>query len=92
MKRIPVTEYKPKNYSPNLESPDSINKQKSKLQKVIIKHTINQKPDTNLASFWRLIIITSVVFCFGGLGFGMALRYGQNWQMTDSLIHNNPQQ
>lgn len=92
MKRIPVTEYKSKNYSPNLESPDSINKQKNQIPKVIIRHKTNQKSDTNLANFWRLIIITSVVFCFGGLGFGMALRYGQNWQMTNSLIQNNPQQ
>ncbi len=69
MSRTPVIKTKKQNYSPNLKSADSLIPQQKKI--------VIGKKNNNLTNFWRLIIITSVVFCFGGLGFGMALRYGK---------------
>lgn len=81
MSRTPVIKSKQQNYSPNLESADSFI---SQTQKIFIKK------NNTLTNFWRLIIVTSIIFCFGGLGFGMALRYGQISPNNSFLQPNNP--
>lgn len=71
--------------SPNLEL-SSIQDIKKIL--IINKNNVNnidKKQDINsLNIFKKLIIITSIIFSFGGLGFGLALRYGQNFDIYQS--------
>ncbi|BAQ63838.1 hypothetical protein GM3709_603 [Geminocystis sp. NIES-3709] len=40
--------------------------------------------EKSIKVFKRLIIITTVVFSFGGLGFGFALRYSNIFQIHQS--------
>lgn len=82
MSRTPVIKSKQQNYSPNLESADSFI---SQTKKIFIR-----KKNHTLANFWRLMIVTSIIFCFGGLGFGMALRYGKTSPNNSFLHPNNP--
>lgn len=79
--------------SPNLEL-SSIQDIKKLL--VINKKNVNdfdkKQHIISLNIFKKLIIITSIIFSFGGLGFGLALRYGQNfdiYQSKNSPINNS---
>lgn len=59
--------------SPNLELSTSIVETKPLLRR---KKVINQTPQgKSISIFKQLIVITAVVFSFGGLGFGFGLRY-----------------
>lgn len=59
--------------SPNLELPTSAVETKIIPQK---KKVINNRQHSkSITIFKQLIIVTTVVFSFGGLGFGFGLRY-----------------
>lgn len=78
--------------SPNLELSSSVvqnntNPQTKKAKKV--KKVINQSSQTkSLTVFKKLIILTTFIFSFGGLGFGFGLRYSNLFQTYQS--HNVP--
>ncbi|MBL1211005.1 hypothetical protein [Geminocystis sp. GBBB08] len=83
--------------SPNLElssSKKTVNpamKKKIVSKKRDINNTPKQKEKNSLSIFKKLIILTTIIFSFGGLGFGLALRFGQNldiYQSTNSPISN----
>lgn len=59
--------------SPNLELSTSVVETKTiPLRKKVINKTQHSK---SITIFKQLIVITTVVFSFGGLGFGFGLRY-----------------
>lgn len=89
MTRTPVIATTDKIYSPNLESDNRVKIQPRKTRKIVSKTKIAKKQDRTLANFWRLIVITSVIFGFGGLGFGIALRCGKTGIIVNSLTANN---
>lgn len=65
------------NQTLNRKQPEKITKNQSSSQKY-------------LRIFKYLILSTTIIFAFGGFGFGMALRYGQNLTMYNSNnIHQN---
>jgi len=75
--------------SPNLELSSS-----QMIKNVSIKKKINmddipeKQKQKSLTIFKQLIIITSIVFSFGGFGFGFALRYGHHLEISQS--NNSP--
>ena len=78
--------------SPNLELGNSAIIQPKKRKKVVIRTKSNSKQERTIANFYRLIVVTGIVFGFGGLGFGMTLRYGQGWQTLNSFHQNHQQE
>lgn len=71
--------------SPNLELSSTEGTKSSLITTKKVVNNINKKQEVNsLNIFKKLIIITSVIFSFGGLGFGLALRYGQNFYIYQS--------
>ncbi len=73
-----------------IKSTDSIvsNSQQNPIQSKI-KSKIKINRIFTLSSFIHLIVITSVMFCAGGFGFGVALRYGQTWQNDNVFATDN---
>lgn len=89
MARTQLTTSQRKNYSPNLESDNLVATKSGKVNKILVKTKISRKKNRALAYFWRFMLITSMVFSFGGLGFGIALRYGQTGMMVNYLTSDN---
>lgn len=75
--------------SPNLEVVSVPCKLQRENRQKIRKN--NSSSQTSLTIFKYLILSTTVIFTFGGLGFGLALRYGYNLQVSQSknAIQNN---
>lgn len=75
--------------SPNLEVVSAdIKLQREKAKKTTKKASSSR---TSLTIFKYLILSTSIIFAFGGLGFGLALRYGSNLEISQSksVIQND---
>jgi hypothetical protein len=91
MARTPGIISQGKNYSPNLELDNSVKtKSKSKkVQRIPVKRQNFSQKQPNLTNFWCFILTTSLVFSFGGLGFGIALRYAQTGMMVNYLTSDN---
>lgn len=71
--------------SPNLElSSNEVVKNVSKTKKKVINNILKKPEINSINIFKKLIIITSLIFSFGGLGFGLALRYGQYFDIYES--------
>lgn len=72
-----------KSVSPNLELIN--NARKSNKNKVEKKNNNYSQSQKYLTIFKYLILSTTIIFSFGGLGFGLALRYGHSWKVSHSL-------
>lgn len=71
--------------SPNLELPSNEFIKKSSISKQKVDNEITNKKEKNYFNiFKKLIIVTSIIFSFGGLGFGLGLRYGVNVDIYQS--------
>lgn len=80
---------KQKLVSPNLESMSPTRQlKKNKVEKRIKNHSSSHK---YLTIFKYLMLSTTIIFSFGGLGFGLALRYGYNLDISYSqnVTENN---
>lgn len=74
----------------------SVNEQKminnqrmmNKNNSVGVNHN-SQKKRNSFAVFKYLIVTTSIIFTFGGIGFGLAWRCGQDLQLSQSQVNNN---
>ena len=66
-----------------------VNSDKQIRQNTVNKNAHSQKNQNSFAVFKYLIIITSIIFSFGGLGFGLAWRYGQDVQLSQSEMNNH---
>ncbi|WP_330203759.1 hypothetical protein [Cyanobacterium sp. Dongsha4] len=71
-----------KSVSPNLELINTT--QKSIKNKAVKKSNNHSQPQKYLTIFKYLILSTTIIFSFGGLGFGLALRYGHSWEISHS--------
>jgi Trk-type K+ transport system membrane component len=60
----------------------------SKNNSVGVNHN-SQTQKNSFAVFKYLIVTTSIVFTFGGIGFGLAWRCGQDLQLSQSQINSN---
>jgi hypothetical protein len=56
---------------------------KSKQNRTI---AINDQKITSLA---RFLVFTGVIFGFGGLGFGLGIRFGQDFQLYSNSINSS---
>ncbi|BAQ59751.1 hypothetical protein GM3708_156 [Geminocystis sp. NIES-3708] len=73
--------------SPNLELPSTELIKKSPIAKKKVDNDITNKKEINYFNIFKnLIIVTSIIFSFGGLGFGLGLRYGINVDIYQSKI------
>lgn len=68
--------------SPNLELSTSVAETKAIPQKKKVSN--NTHHHKSLTIFKQLIVITTVVFSFGGLGFGFGLRYSNLMEIHQS--------
>lgn len=68
--------------SPNLELSTSVAETKAIPQKKKVPN--NTQHSKSISIFKQLIIITTVVFSFGGLGFGFGLRYSNLMEIHQS--------
>jgi len=87
MGNTPVIKTRKISPSSHSKLPDSFIYQprESRIESNVKRHRI-----FTISHFLYLIVITSVVFCAGGFGFGVALRYGQTWQNSNVLATDNP--
>ncbi len=75
--------------SPNLELVSPTRQlNRNKVEKRIKN---NSSSPTSLTIFKYLILSTAIIFSFGGLGFGLALRYGDNYDISrfQNITDNN---
>jgi hypothetical protein len=71
--------------SPNLElSSAKVIASPPTNKKIFINNILKLKQKDSLSILKQLIIITSIMFSFGGLGFGFALRFGQHFDVYES--------
>jgi len=80
--------------SPNLEILPF--KVENKITTSKTKQEKKSSQEKSLSIFKQLIVITAVTFSFGGLGFGLALRYSnvlntQNVPLNHISQHNSPE-
>lgn len=71
--------------SPNLELPSTVSIKKSSISHEKLNRDISKTKKTDyLKIFKNLIVVTSIIFSFGGLGFGLTLRYATNLDISQS--------
>lgn len=69
----------------NLEIPQDKKVVKKKNNQFFQNKHIEQKK--SFAIFKYLILTTTIIFTFGGLGFGLALRYAQDLQLSQFSVN-----